>query len=71
MNLQGEKLVPTRVCSSKGLMNCRPKPFHGKEGVDGLTRGIEKIESVIELCFCPENCKVKFSVCTLEHVDLS
>lgn len=56
------------ACTYKELMNCKPKPFYGKEGVVGLTCWIEKMESVFEISLCTENYKVKFSACTFEDI---
>ena len=47
-----------RTCTYKDFMNCRPKIFHGNEGVVNLTRWIEKTESVFQISFCPDDCKV-------------
>ena len=48
---QGDNRGPTRVCSYKDFMNCKPKSFHGHEGVVGLTRCIEKMEFVHKLSY--------------------
>ena len=37
-NSQGDNRVPTRVCSYKDYMNCKPKPFYRNEGIVGMTR---------------------------------
>nr|GEZ86410.1 hypothetical protein [Tanacetum cinerariifolium] len=37
---------PTRECTYKDYLNCRPLKFNGTEGVIGLTRWFERIESV-------------------------
>ncbi|KAI3518360.1 hypothetical protein L1887_07004 [Cichorium endivia] len=56
---------PQRPCSYKDFMSCKPKNFFGNEGIIGLTRWIEKIEGVFEICFCLESSKVRFAACTL------
>ena len=45
-------------------MNAKPKSFDENGGVISLTRWIEKIESVFEICACSEANKVKFAACT-------
>ncbi|XP_052622552.1 uncharacterized protein LOC128127871 [Lactuca sativa] len=52
-------------------MNCRPKLFHGNEGVVNLTRWIEKTESVFQISFCPDDCKVRFAACTFADATLT
>lgn len=52
-------------------MNCKLKSFYGNEGVVGLTRWIEKMESIFEISFCVEDYKVKFGTCTLEDATLT
>ncbi|MFS8033158.1 hypothetical protein Hanom_Chr17g01566211 [Helianthus anomalus] len=42
-------------------MDCRPNTFSGTEGAVGLLHWFEKLESVFEMCECPEARKVKFS----------
>ncbi|GJR33059.1 hypothetical protein Tco_1109291 [Tanacetum coccineum] len=39
---------------------------HGTEGVVGLTRWFEKIESVFSISNCTASCQVKFVTCTLQ-----
>lgn len=52
-------------------MNCKLKSFHGNEGVVGLSRWIEKVESEIEIRFYAEICKVKFAFCNLTDASMS
>ncbi|GJU42156.1 hypothetical protein Tco_1195113 [Tanacetum coccineum] len=47
-------------CSYKTLLACNPQDYDGKGGSIGLTRSIDKIESVIENNGCAENQKVKY-----------
>nr|GEY71423.1 hypothetical protein [Tanacetum cinerariifolium] len=52
-------------CFYADFMKCQPLNFKGTEGVVGLTRWIEKIESVFQISgYAVEN-QVKFSTCTL------
>ncbi|XP_023772464.1 uncharacterized protein LOC111921120 [Lactuca sativa] len=52
------------MCTYKDFMNCKPKSFHGTEWVVSLTWWIEKTESVFQISFCPDECKVRFAACT-------
>nr|GFB19458.1 reverse transcriptase domain-containing protein [Tanacetum cinerariifolium] len=54
-----------RPCFYADFMKCQPINFRGTEGVVGLTRWIEKIESVFQISgYAIEN-QVKFATCTL------
>ncbi|GJT65652.1 putative reverse transcriptase domain-containing protein [Tanacetum coccineum] len=46
-------------------MKCQPLNFKGNEGVVGLTRWIEKMESVFNISGCAIENQVKFATCTL------
>ncbi|GJU85393.1 putative reverse transcriptase domain-containing protein [Tanacetum coccineum] len=46
-------------------MKCQPLNFKGNEGVVGLTRWIEKMESVFHISGCAIENQVKFATCTL------
>lgn len=52
-------------------MNCKPKPFCGNEDIVGPTRWTEKMESIFDISFRPEDYKFKFGACTLADVTLS
>ncbi|GJX60606.1 reverse transcriptase domain-containing protein [Tanacetum coccineum] len=55
----------TRPCFYTDFMKCQPLNFKGNEGVVGLTRWIEKMESVFNISgYAIEN-QVKFATCTL------
>nr|GEU38620.1 reverse transcriptase domain-containing protein [Tanacetum cinerariifolium] len=43
-----------------------PMSFQGTEGVVGLTRWLEKMESVFQISNCTVACQVKFASCTLQ-----
>ncbi|XP_023754914.2 uncharacterized protein LOC111903370 [Lactuca sativa] len=60
-----------RICTYKDFKNCRPKIFHGNEGIVNLTRWIEKTESVFQISFCPDNCNVRFAACTFANATLT
>ena len=61
----GRNQVPTKTCSYKDFTNAKPRTFNGTGGMLTLKRWIEKMESVFEICECPEEMKVKFVACTL------
>nr|GEW16777.1 putative reverse transcriptase domain-containing protein [Tanacetum cinerariifolium] len=55
----------TRPCFYADFMKCHPLNFKGNKGVVGLTRWIEKMESVINISGCAIENQVKFATCTL------
>ncbi|GJY73333.1 putative reverse transcriptase domain-containing protein [Tanacetum coccineum] len=54
-----------RPCFYADFMKCQPLNFKGTEGVVGLTRWIEKMESVFHISGCAIENQVKFATCTL------
>ncbi|GKF73609.1 hypothetical protein Tco_0219941 [Tanacetum coccineum] len=54
-----------RPCFYADFMKCQPLNFKGTKGVVGLTRWIEKIESVFNISGCAIENQVKFATCTL------
>ncbi|GJU47282.1 putative reverse transcriptase domain-containing protein [Tanacetum coccineum] len=52
-------------CFYTDFMKCQPLNFKGTEGVVGLTRWIEKIESVFDISGCAIENQVKFATFTL------
>ena len=60
-----------RRCTYKEFMGCKPKTFHGDGGMVALTRWFEKMESVFDICACPEELKVKYAACTFADAALS
>nr|GEU35505.1 hypothetical protein [Tanacetum cinerariifolium] len=48
-----------------------PMSFQGTEGVVGLTRWLEKMESVFQISNCTVACQVKFASCTLQRSALT
>ncbi|GJU20990.1 putative reverse transcriptase domain-containing protein [Tanacetum coccineum] len=54
-----------RPCFYADFMKCQPLNFKGNEGVVGLTRWIEKMESVFNISGCAIENHVKFATCTL------
>ncbi|GKC89983.1 reverse transcriptase domain-containing protein [Tanacetum coccineum] len=47
------------------FMKCQPLNFKGTEGIVGLTRRIEKMESVFNISGCAIENQVKFATCTM------
>ncbi|GJV20815.1 hypothetical protein Tco_1369835 [Tanacetum coccineum] len=54
-----------RPCFYADFMKCQPLNFKGTEGVVGLTRWIEKMDSVFNINGCAIKNQVKFATCTL------
>ncbi|GKA89471.1 putative reverse transcriptase domain-containing protein [Tanacetum coccineum] len=52
-------------CYYADFMKCQPLNFKGTKGVVGLTRWIEKMESVFNISGCAIENQVKFATCTL------
>ncbi|GJU76201.1 putative reverse transcriptase domain-containing protein [Tanacetum coccineum] len=57
--------MPARECTCQDFLKCQPLNFNGTEGVVGLTRWFEKMETVFHISNCPEKYQVKYSSCTL------
>ncbi|GJY53447.1 reverse transcriptase domain-containing protein [Tanacetum coccineum] len=55
-----------RECSYSEFLKCKPLDFKGTEGVVGLTRWFEKMESVFSISNYTASCQVKFTTCTLQ-----
>ncbi|GJT86577.1 putative reverse transcriptase domain-containing protein [Tanacetum coccineum] len=60
-----------RPCFYADFMKCQPLNFKGTEGVVGLTRWIEKMESVFNISGCAIENQVKFATCTLSGAALT
>ncbi|GKF85709.1 hypothetical protein Tco_0253536, partial [Tanacetum coccineum] len=54
-----------RVCTYQDFVKCQPLNFKGTEGVVGLTRWFEKMETVFHINNCPKVYQVKYATCTL------
>nr|GEW88061.1 putative reverse transcriptase domain-containing protein [Tanacetum cinerariifolium] len=54
-----------RPCFYADFMKCQPLNFKGTKGLVGLTRWIEKIESVFQISGCAIENQVKIATCTL------
>ncbi|GKD03993.1 hypothetical protein Tco_1178967 [Tanacetum coccineum] len=55
----------TGPCFYADFIKCQPLNFKGNEDVVGLTRWIEKMESVLNISGCAIENQVKFVTCTL------
>nr|GEU39105.1 hypothetical protein [Tanacetum cinerariifolium] len=60
-----------RPCYYIDFMKCHPLNFKGTEGAVGLTRWIEKMESVFNISGCVVENQVKFATCTLLDATLT
>ncbi|GKA61113.1 putative reverse transcriptase domain-containing protein [Tanacetum coccineum] len=59
-NENGRGVMPVAcVCTYQDFVKCQPLNFKGTEGVVGLTRWFEKIETVFHISNCPEVYQVK------------
>ncbi|GKA49582.1 putative reverse transcriptase domain-containing protein [Tanacetum coccineum] len=63
-NGRGDRPV-ARECTYQDFMKCQPLNFMGTEGVVGLIRWFEKMETVFHISNCPEKYQVKYATCTL------
>ncbi|GKC37998.1 hypothetical protein Tco_1050382 [Tanacetum coccineum] len=52
-------------CTYQDFMKCQPLSFKGTEGVVGLIRWSEKMETVFHISNCPERYQVQYATCTL------
>ncbi|GJW93462.1 hypothetical protein Tco_0173134 [Tanacetum coccineum] len=55
----------TRECTYQDFLNCQPLIFKGTEGVVGLTRWFEKIETVFSNCL--QKYQVKHASCSMQN----
>ncbi|GJR47109.1 putative reverse transcriptase domain-containing protein [Tanacetum coccineum] len=53
------------------FLKCKPQNFSGTEGVVGLTRWFEKMETVFNISNCPPKYQVKYATCTLQDSALT
>ncbi|GJX95777.1 putative reverse transcriptase domain-containing protein [Tanacetum coccineum] len=54
-----------RECTYQDFLKCQPLNFNGTEGVVGLNRWFEKMETVFHISNCPPKYQVKYATCTL------
>ncbi|GJS15031.1 putative reverse transcriptase domain-containing protein [Tanacetum coccineum] len=60
-----------RECTFQDFLKCKPQNFSGTEGVVGLTRWFEKMETVFNISNCPPKYQVKYATCTLQDSALT
>ncbi|GKA50210.1 putative reverse transcriptase domain-containing protein [Tanacetum coccineum] len=60
-----------RECTFQDFLKCKPHNFLGTEGVVGLTRWFEKMETVFNISNCPLKYQVKYATCTLQDSALT
>ncbi|GJX24095.1 putative reverse transcriptase domain-containing protein [Tanacetum coccineum] len=65
MNYGGFMSV-AQECTFQDFLKCKPHNFLGTEGVVGLTRWFEKMETVFHISNCPPKYQVKYVACTLQ-----
>ncbi|GJS84847.1 putative reverse transcriptase domain-containing protein [Tanacetum coccineum] len=63
-NGRGDRPV-ARECTYQDFMKCQPLNFKGTEGVVGLIRWFEKMETVFHVSNCLEKSQVKYATFTL------
>ncbi|GJS84480.1 hypothetical protein Tco_0751021, partial [Tanacetum coccineum] len=63
VNGRGDRLV-ARECTYQDFMKCQPISFKGTEGMVGLIRWSEKMETVFHISNCPKKYQVKYATCT-------
>ncbi|GKA40972.1 putative reverse transcriptase domain-containing protein [Tanacetum coccineum] len=65
-------VVPVaRECTYQDFVKCQALNFKGTEGVVGLTRWFEKMETVFHISNYAQNCQVKYASCTLHDSALT
>ncbi|GJU44900.1 reverse transcriptase domain-containing protein [Tanacetum coccineum] len=64
VNRRGDRPA-ARECTYQDFMKCQPLNFKGTEGVVGLIRWSEDMETVFHISNCLERYKVKYDTCTL------
>nr|GEV74993.1 putative reverse transcriptase domain-containing protein [Tanacetum cinerariifolium] len=67
----GDFMPMAREYTFKDFLKCKPHTFLGTEGVVGLTRWFEKIETVFNISNCPPKYQVKYATCTLQNSALT
>ncbi|GJU87468.1 hypothetical protein Tco_1295014 [Tanacetum coccineum] len=65
-NMNNRGVVPVaRECTYQDFVKCQSLNFKGTEGVVGLTRWFEKMETMFHISNCPPRYQVKYASCTL------
>ncbi|GKE61660.1 hypothetical protein Tco_1512027 [Tanacetum coccineum] len=71
LNENGEEQEVARECTFQDFLKCKPHNFLGTEGVVGLTRWFEKMETVFNISNCPPKYQVKYATCTMQDSALT
>nr|GEX63029.1 reverse transcriptase domain-containing protein [Tanacetum cinerariifolium] len=58
-------------CTFQDFLKCKPHTFSGTEGVVGLTRWFDRMETVFNISNCPPKYQVKYATCTLQNSALT
>ncbi|GKD32658.1 hypothetical protein Tco_1248167, partial [Tanacetum coccineum] len=64
VNRRGDRPI-ARECTYQDFLKCQPLSFKGTEGMVGLLRWGENMETVFHISNCPERYQVKYATCTL------
>ncbi|GJS52286.1 putative reverse transcriptase domain-containing protein [Tanacetum coccineum] len=65
-------VVPAaRECTYQDFLKYQPLIYKGNDGVIGLTRWFEKMETVFHINDCPPKYQVKYASCTLQNGTLT
>ncbi|GJW67707.1 putative reverse transcriptase domain-containing protein [Tanacetum coccineum] len=67
----GDFMPVARECTYKDFLKCQPLNFKRTEGVVGLTRWFEKMETVFHISNYPSKYQVKYASCTLQDSALT
>ncbi|GKE16619.1 putative reverse transcriptase domain-containing protein, partial [Tanacetum coccineum] len=70
MNYEGFMPV-ARECTFQDFLKYKPHNFSGTEGIVGLTRWFEKMETVFNISNYPPKYQVKYATCTLQDSALT
>ncbi|GJZ63467.1 hypothetical protein Tco_0619888 [Tanacetum coccineum] len=60
-----------KECTFQDFLKCKPHNFSGTEGIVGLTRWFEKMETVFNISNCSSKYQVKYATCTLQDSALT
>ncbi|KAK1429939.1 hypothetical protein QVD17_12297 [Tagetes erecta] len=55
-----------KECTYKSFMSCNPPLFDGKKGAVEAQDWLNRMESVLDICDCTENNRVRFAVCMFQ-----
>nr|GEY39569.1 putative reverse transcriptase domain-containing protein [Tanacetum cinerariifolium] len=67
----GGFMLMARECTFQDFLKCKPHAFSGTEGVVGLTRWFDKMETLFNISNCSPKYQVKYATCTLQNSALT